>query len=93
MIHLYLMAEIPTRCPKTGKPVSTGLDSDMVIFASLPEIPIPVRCPACGSKHFWTRTTAWVAEKERGEVQIFQSSHRALRVRAPHEIVRKQVMQ
>jgi len=45
-----------------------GLDSDMVILETLPNVPIPVICSACGSTHYWMGFNAWVeraAEKGR----------------------------
>jgi len=57
------MTAILTRCPHTDRPIPTGLDTNMVVFESLPKVPIPVRCQACGGEHYWTRSTAWIAEK------------------------------
>ena len=54
------MAAVLTRCAKTGTTVPTGIDSDMVVFGTLPSIPIPLSCPSCGSTHYWTTSTAWV---------------------------------
>jgi len=61
------MAAILTRCPRTDRPIPTGLDTSMVVFESLPKVPIPVRCQACGNEHYWTRSTAWVAEETLAE--------------------------
>lgn len=55
------MPIILTKCPQTGASVPTGLNSDWVEFATLPRVPIPVSCPACGRTHTWTTSNAWVA--------------------------------
>ena len=59
------MAPILTRCPRTKEPIPTGLDSDMVVLETLPNIPIPVVCLACGCTHYWMGFTAWVEREER----------------------------
>ena len=59
------MAPILTRCPKTKQPIPTGLDSDMVVLETLPNIPIPVVCSACGSTHYWMGFNSWVEWEER----------------------------
>jgi hypothetical protein len=58
------MAEILTRCPETGRAISTGLTTESVIFESLPKVPVPVKCPDCGEVHKWTTATAWVSGEE-----------------------------
>jgi hypothetical protein len=52
--------EIFIRCPRLGIPVSTGLTTRWVRFDSLPEVSIPLRCPACRNVHKWTPKDAWV---------------------------------
>ena len=47
------MADIFVQCPRTGTPISTGLKTEWVLLKSLPRVPIPVRCPACGQMHKW----------------------------------------
>ena len=37
------MSDILIYCPVTGQPVPTGLDTETVIFESLPNVEIPVR--------------------------------------------------
>jgi len=58
------MADILTPCPNTGRDIPTGLKTEWVVFDSLPRIPIPIRCPACGEWHAWTSLTAWVDGRE-----------------------------
>ena len=48
------MPAIMIRCPISGKDVSTGLSTDAVVMASLPnDSSIPFRCPACMKIHRW----------------------------------------
>src|SRR5262245_37379099 len=54
------LADIFVQCPRTGAPISTGLKSEWVLLESLPRIPIPVRCPACGQMHKWMPQDAWM---------------------------------
>jgi hypothetical protein len=55
------MSEIMTMCPVTGRSIPTGLTTNSVIFESLPEINLPIRCPRCGRQHVWSKSKAWVA--------------------------------
>jgi hypothetical protein len=54
------LADIFVQCPRTGAPISTGLKSEWVLLNSLPPVPIPVRCPACGQMHKWVPQDAWM---------------------------------
>jgi len=54
------LADIFVQCPRTGAPISTGLKSEWVLLESLPRVPIPVRCPACGQMHKWMPQDAWM---------------------------------
>ena len=42
------MPEILIRCPAMGDAVPTGLDTETVVFESLPSIELPFNCPSCG---------------------------------------------
>jgi hypothetical protein len=55
-----LVADIFVKCPRTGTPISTGLRTEWVLLKSLPRVPIPVRCPACGQMHKWASEDAWI---------------------------------
>src|SRR6516165_10710816 len=54
------VADIFVKCPRTGTPISTGLRTEWVLLESLPRVPIPVRCPACGQMHKWDSQDAWI---------------------------------
>jgi hypothetical protein len=57
-----IMPNIIIRCPVFGKAVPTGLSTETILFDSLDDIAIPMRCPACLKVHRWTRKDAWVDE-------------------------------
>ena len=50
-----------TRCPSTGRAVSTGIDTASVIVDSLPDVAVRMRCPACGGEHAWRKRDTWLA--------------------------------
>ena len=53
------MGTIMIRCPATDQLVSVGIDTDKDSFASLPEVEAaPIRCPACGQEHAWSKSDA-----------------------------------
>jgi hypothetical protein len=54
------MPAIMILCRTTGKPVRTGLVTEVISFDSLADITIPLHCPACGKLHRWQRKNAWV---------------------------------
>jgi endogenous inhibitor of DNA gyrase (YacG/DUF329 family) len=50
-------------CPNSGKPVSTGLKTESVVFESLPAVAVPLQCPECGKIHRWKPVDAWIGPK------------------------------
>ena len=48
------------RCSNRGLPVRTGLTTDMVVFASLPEVFMELLCPLCEKRHRWRPDQAWI---------------------------------
>jgi hypothetical protein len=53
------MGAIMIRCPKTDELIPVGIDTDRDTFAALPDVPAPpVRCPACGGRHPWSKKDA-----------------------------------
>ena len=58
------MSEIMIMCPVKKRPIPTGLTTNSVIFESLPDINMPIRCPSCGRQHVWSRRKAWVAKSD-----------------------------
>jgi hypothetical protein len=53
------MGAIMIRCPKTDELIPVGIDTDRDTFAALPEVSAsPVRCPACGGRHAWSKKDA-----------------------------------
>jgi hypothetical protein len=55
------MSLVMTRCPVTGRAVSTGIDTASVIVDSLPDVAVRMRCPECGREHLWRRRDTWLA--------------------------------
>jgi hypothetical protein len=56
-----LVPKIMIRCPVLGRAVPTGLTTEQVVFDSLlPDLEIPMRCPACLKFHKWEPKDAWV---------------------------------
>jgi hypothetical protein len=49
------------RCPIVGTSVSTGLTTEMIVFDSIEDLKIPMRCPACLKMHNWMRKDAWIS--------------------------------
>ena len=56
------MPEILIYCPITGQVVLTGLNTETVVFETLPSVEVPLKCPRCGQTHRWKPKDAWVAE-------------------------------
>ena len=54
------MPDIMICCPLFGTSVPTGLSTEMIVFASLPNVATPLRCPACRKMHRWKPKDAWV---------------------------------
>jgi len=56
------MSSVMIRCPNTGQAVSTQIEIEPSIFASLPQVESRTLCPQCGEEHVWTRRDAWLAD-------------------------------
>ncbi|CAN1724541.1 conserved protein of unknown function [Hyphomicrobium sp. 1Nfss2.1] len=53
------MGAIMIRCPVTDELIHVGIDTDQDSFQALPNImAAPVRCPACGGEHVWSKKDA-----------------------------------
>src|SRR5262249_38111800 len=59
---LVQVRHIVIRCPQRGRPVPTGLTTDMVVLETLPNVCVPLVCRACGQIHRWTPNDAWAAD-------------------------------
>jgi hypothetical protein len=49
-------------CPITGKAVATGIETEEDVLKVLPRVEAAISCPACGDKHFWTRSGAYLED-------------------------------
>ena len=56
------MGTVMIRCPRTGRAVSTGIETELSVFSRLPEVAARTHCPICGAEHVWTAREAWLAE-------------------------------
>ena len=52
------MGIIMTKCPATGRDVSTGIET--MDIEELPAVTAKMVCPACGCVHDWITTNAWL---------------------------------
>ena len=62
------MGFIAIFCPRTGREVSTGIESDRDGFDRLRPMIVRMKCPACGSEHVWSKATARLVEQGGGSV-------------------------
>jgi len=69
------MPDILIRCRVWNVGVPTGLTTDVISLDSMhmmPELRVPMRCPACNRTHYWSAGDAWVEEtKDRRRVKSF----------------------
>lgn len=56
------MGTVMIRCPKTGRSVSTEIETEVSDFERLPYVEAELHCPHCGQNHTWTRREAWLQE-------------------------------
>ena len=56
------MGAVMIRCPRTGRAVSTAIETEPAVFSRLPEVAGRMRCPDCGSEHTWWASEAWLEE-------------------------------
>jgi hypothetical protein len=51
-------------CPNTGKPISTGIETDEYSLNQIADVPTRTRCPFCGLDHTWWKREAWLASPD-----------------------------
>ena len=56
------MGIVMTRCPATGREISTGINVDRPRFECSPVFFAQTYCPFCRSEHQWFAKDAWVKE-------------------------------
>ena len=54
------MGAVMIRCPRTGRAVSTEIETEPSVFSRLPEVAGRMRCPDCGEEHTWSASQAWL---------------------------------
>ena len=48
------MAMVMIRCPATGRPAFTGIETDASSVNFIPPINARLKCPECGDTHVWS---------------------------------------
>jgi hypothetical protein len=66
------MGELMIRCPKTGKPVTTGIHMERARFSAMPVFFSTSYCASCGGLHEWFARDAWMCE---AGAEAKESSH------------------
>ena len=56
------MGAVMIRCPRTGRAVSTEIETEPSVFSRLPEVAGRMRCPDCGEEHTWNTSQAWLQD-------------------------------
>jgi hypothetical protein len=56
------MGAVMIRCPRSGRAVSTAIETEPAVFSRLPEVAGRMRCPDCGDEHIWSASEAWLEE-------------------------------
>jgi hypothetical protein len=68
------MGVVMITCPRTGRAVPTGIETDPNSFASLPDTPARTKCPVCDRVHVWWKREAWLSvDGEGGDVTPAQA--------------------
>jgi len=58
------MGVVMIKCPRTGRPVRTGMMAEPGRFASTPVFFARALCPICRAEHEWFAKDAWVWEEK-----------------------------
>ena len=64
------MAVITILCPRTGKQVSTGIETTRDNFEAMPMVSATMRCWVCGGEHTWSKRWATLVEDEAPEMRV-----------------------
>ena len=56
------MGAVMIRCPRTGRAVSTEIETEPGDFSRLPHIQARMNCSQCGGEHAWTAREAWLEQ-------------------------------
>jgi len=58
------MCTVMVKCPSTGNPIPTGIETDRATFDKLPNVLSHSRCPHCGLEHPWWTHDAWLSDRQ-----------------------------
>ena len=75
------MGTILFECPKTGRAVSTGIETQPISFCRLSETWLEVYCPLCGHFH---GAKVWLAEETSSSALSQRPSDRQCVLVEPH---------
>ena len=56
------MSALMIRCPQTGRPLYTGIETDQISLNKTPDVPMHSRCPVCGGDHTYWKREAWLED-------------------------------
>jgi len=56
------MGAVMITCPVTGRPVPTGIATDLATLEQAVPFQTSTRCVACGGEHRWSRADAWICD-------------------------------
>jgi len=56
------MLSVMVICSVTRQAAYTGIETDELSFAEMPEVLCRSSCSACGNVHLWTKRKAWLTK-------------------------------
>ena len=59
------MSLVMIKCPRTGRAVSTQVETEPSVFRKLPSMRGRMICPACAQEHNFLTSSAWLAGEPR----------------------------
>ena len=78
------MPAVMIKCPRTLRPVCTGVEADLSNFNGLLDVASRIRCPHCGDDHTWWKREAWLADQPSNRQEpSFLKMRRTSRGRVP----------
>jgi hypothetical protein len=75
------MGMVMVKCPRTGRKIPTGIETDHERFQRCSVFFARTRCPICRTEHVWFARDAWVSQP-RSSTQRPQRRRSSLSVQA-----------
>jgi hypothetical protein len=66
------MGALMITCSNTGRPISTGIETDEYSLKQIDDVPSRTRCPFCGLDHTWWKREAWLADHRTTAAAVFR---------------------